>query len=127
MSLPDRALHQYQLRTTKNLSFRCITRCYVQVFYTLDVSQYAIGANDNENFYHCINKALQTREPLLMRQLSGQAVPTGLFPPSSYSSSYCCTHFTGSYLFFLLAAIENLPKEAESVVYRGVGPDAMQA
>ena len=44
----------------------------LQVFYTLDVSQYAIGANENENFYHCINKALQTREPLLMRKLAGQ-------------------------------------------------------
>jgi hypothetical protein len=44
------------------------------VFYTLDVSQYAIGtrANEKENFYHCINKALQKREPELMHQLSGQ-------------------------------------------------------
>ncbi len=33
----------------------------------------------------------------------------------------------GSYLFFLLAALKQLPKEAESVVYRGVGPDAIQA
>ena len=46
---------------------------------------------------------------------------------SIYSFSYCSSRLTGSYLFFLLAAIENLPKEAESVVYRGVGPDAMQA
>ena len=45
-----------------------------QVFYTLDVSQYLIGtsASEKENFYHCINKALQKREPLLMRQLAGQ-------------------------------------------------------
>ncbi len=42
------------------------------MLYTLDVSQYAIGAGESENFYHCINKALQTREPLLMRQLAGQ-------------------------------------------------------
>jgi hypothetical protein len=52
-------------QTLPNLSFVC------QVFYTLDVSQYAIGADESENFYHCINKALQTREPLLMRQLAG--------------------------------------------------------
>ncbi len=43
-----------------------------QVLYTLDVSQYAIGANEEGNFYHCINKALQKREPLLLHQLSGQ-------------------------------------------------------
>ena len=42
-----------------------------QVFYTLDVSQYAIGADKEENFYHCINKALQKREPNLLLQLSG--------------------------------------------------------
>ncbi len=45
-----------------------------QVFYTLDVSQYAIGANEKENFYYCINKALQKREPQLMQRLSGQVV-----------------------------------------------------
>eukprot|EP00291_Cryptomonas_curvata_P029934 CAMPEP_0172210972 /NCGR_PEP_ID=MMETSP1050-20130122/36127_1 /TAXON_ID=233186 /ORGANISM="Cryptomonas curvata, Strain CCAP979/52" /LENGTH=183 /DNA_ID=CAMNT_0012891339 /DNA_START=634 /DNA_END=1186 /DNA_ORIENTATION=- len=72
-----------------------------QVFYTLDVSQYAIGANEKENFYHCINKALQKREPLLLNQLKG-------------------------YLFFLLEALNNLPKEPEEVFYRGVGPDAIQ-
>uniref|UniRef100_A0A7S0QWG2 NAD(P)(+)--arginine ADP-ribosyltransferase n=1 Tax=Cryptomonas curvata TaxID=233186 RepID=A0A7S0QWG2_9CRYP len=71
------------------------------VFYTLDVSQYAIGANEKENFYHCINKALQKREPLLLNQLKG-------------------------YLFFLLEALNNLPKEPEEVFYRGVGPDAIQ-
>jgi hypothetical protein len=43
-----------------------------QVFYTLDVSQYAIGANEKENFYYCINHALQKREPQLLHQLSGQ-------------------------------------------------------
>jgi hypothetical protein len=43
----------------------------LQVFYTLDVSQYAIGAKENENFYLCINKALQMREPVLMSQLAG--------------------------------------------------------
>jgi hypothetical protein len=33
----------------------------------------------------------------------------------------------GRYLFFLLAALKQLPKEAEGVVYRGVGPEAIQA
>ncbi len=44
------------------------------MFYTLDVSQYAIGtpANEKDNFYHCINKALQKREPQLLGKLSGQ-------------------------------------------------------
>ena len=44
------------------------------MFYTLDVSQYVSGkpTSEKENFYHCINKALQKREPLLMRQLAGQ-------------------------------------------------------
>jgi hypothetical protein len=32
-----------------------------------------------------------------------------------------------SYLYFFLAALEKLPKEAEGLVYRGVGPDAVQA
>ena len=32
-----------------------------------------------------------------------------------------------SYLYFLLAALEKLPKEAECLVYRGIGPEAMQA
>jgi len=49
------------------------------VFYTLDVSQYAIGANEKENFYHCINKALQKREPLLLNQLKGQVARMQLF------------------------------------------------
>ena len=45
-----------------------------QVFYTLDLSQYAIGtrANEKDNFYHCINKALQERDPQLLGKLSGQ-------------------------------------------------------
>ena len=42
-----------------------------QVFYTLDVSQYALGAGYEENFYYCINKALQKREPQLLLQLAG--------------------------------------------------------
>jgi hypothetical protein len=45
-----------------------------QAFYTLDVSQYVIGkpASEKDNFYHCINKALQKREPVLLEKLSGQ-------------------------------------------------------
>ncbi len=31
------------------------------------------------------------------------------------------------YLYFLLGAINKLPKEPEGVVYRGVGPDAIKA
>ncbi len=57
----------------------------LQVFYTLDVSQYAIGADENENFYHCINKALQTREPLLMRQLAGHVARVLRCAPSPVS------------------------------------------
>jgi hypothetical protein len=57
-----------------------------QVLYTLDVSQYAIGAGEGENFYHCINKALQTREPLLMRQLAGQVAACKLMCLTSMDS-----------------------------------------
>jgi hypothetical protein len=53
------------------------------VFYTLDVSQYAIGANEKDNFYHCINKALQKREPKLLHQLSGQVTRVQSHPYSS--------------------------------------------
>jgi hypothetical protein len=31
------------------------------------------------------------------------------------------------YLYFLLEAIHNLPKEPEAIFYRGVGPDANEA
>ena len=43
-----------------------------------------------------------------------------LSPPSS-------SPFSISYLYFLLAALKKLPKEAECSVYRSVGPDAIQA
>ncbi len=47
-----------------------------QVCYTLDLSQYAVTlgtlASEKDNFYHCINKALQKREPQLLGKLSGQ-------------------------------------------------------
>ena len=58
----------------RNRTFRPQTAALRQVFYTLDVSQYAIGkrASDKDNFYHCINKALQKREPQLLGKLSGQ-------------------------------------------------------
>ncbi len=55
----------------RNRTFRPQTAALRQVFYTLDVSQYAIGAKEEENFYFCINKALQKREPILLHQLSG--------------------------------------------------------
>ncbi len=45
-----------------------------QVLYTLDVSQYTIGAKEIENFYLCINKALQKCEPDLLQRLAGYAV-----------------------------------------------------
>ena len=48
------------------------------MYYTLDVSQYVIGtmapASEKDNFYHCINKALQKREPVLLGKLSGQKI-----------------------------------------------------
>ena len=48
-----------------------------QVVYTLDVSQYyAIGAQTEENFYYCINKALAKRDAALMGQLAGHVVFT---------------------------------------------------
>jgi hypothetical protein len=48
----------------------------LQVFYTLDLSQYALDTpySEEDNFYHCINKALQKREPQLLGKLSGQVV-----------------------------------------------------
>ena len=48
---------------------------FCQVFYTLDVSQYAIGADKEENFYYCINKALQKCQPGLLFSLSGHDTP----------------------------------------------------
>ena len=44
------------------------------MFYTLDLSLYAIGtrANEKDNFYHCIEKALQERDPQLLGKLSGR-------------------------------------------------------
>ena len=106
-----------------------------QVCYALDVSQYAIGANTDENFYHAINKALQKREAQLLLQLSG-CVPqkahmirytrTRHSHPSHLLATASKNPTLIRYLHFLLSALNALPKESEDNFYRGVGPDAVK-
>ena len=69
--------HQHSLTDRHKADMRnsFSTRPFVlpQVLYTLDVSVYVSGAPTSEkgNFYHCINKAMQKREPVLLAKLSG--------------------------------------------------------
>jgi len=70
------------------------------VCYTLDVSQYAIGISADANFYQAINRALKQRDPEVLLQLAG-------------------------YLYYLLSALDRLPKEPEGEFFRGIGPDAI--
>ena len=78
---------------------------YDQVFalasYTLDVSQYAIGAPPEENYFLVLNEALRRRDPLVLRQLVG-------------------------YLHYFLLALQDLPKEPEADFYRGIHSDSLQ-
>jgi hypothetical protein len=69
---------------------------FAVVCYTIDLRQF--GAQPNQNFFDLVNKALQTRDPLLLEGLVG-------------------------YLHFLMSALHAKPPLPERTLYRGIPPE----